>query len=192
MIGLNFYRGSPRYVDPVVAREIVSATPRSVRPVGIFVDATSEEVRQVAKTTGIASMQLHGNISPEMCRELARDFRVIRAFSMDARFRPEGAALFPDCDVLLDAHHPELRGGTGLICDWPVARVTRAFARFLILSGGLNAQNVRDAIAAVAPHAVDVCSGVESAPGIKDYDATVKFVAAVRAAEHLAQVHSLS
>jgi len=125
---------------------------------------------------------LHGDFSPATCRELAREFRVIRAFCTDERFQPEHASLFPQCDVLVDAHHPNLRGGTGLACDWPAARATRPFARFLILSGGLNAQNVGHAIATVAPHAVDVCSSVESAPGAKDYLAIKNFVAAVRMA----------
>jgi phosphoribosylanthranilate isomerase len=133
---------------------------------------------------------LHGNCSPEMAHELAREFRVIRAFSTDARFRPKDIASFPDCDVLIDAHHADLRGGTGLTCDWPAARATLPFARFLILSGGLNTQNVGRAIAAVSPHAVDVCSSVETTPGVKDHRAIKDFVAAVRAAERSLQATS--
>jgi len=185
MIGLNFYHRSPRYVEPDRAREIVEAIPRSVRPVGVFVDPTADEVRTRAKTAGIACVQLHGDLSSETCRDLAREFRVIRAFSTGAEFHPEDVGAFSDCDVLLDAPHAELRGGTGLACDWPVARATLPFARFLILSGGLNAQNVADAIEAVSPQAVDVCSGVESAPGVKDHRAIEKFIAATRAAERL-------
>ena len=157
--------------------------PRSVCAVGVFVDASADEIRNTAKRAGIESVQLHGDFSPDTCRELAGKFRVIRAFRTDARFQPEDAGAFPDCDVLLDAHHVELRGGTGVTCDWSAARATLPFARFLILSGGLNAQNVAHAIATVAPHAVDVCSGVESAPGLKDYRAMEKFIAAVRSAE---------
>jgi phosphoribosylanthranilate isomerase len=112
---------------------------------------------------------------------LAREFRVIRAFQTDERFQPGDVASFSDCDALLDAAHPELRGGTGRTCDWPTARATRPFTRFLILSGGLTAKNVGDAIKTVAPHAVDVCSGVEIAPGVKNYEAIRKFIAAVQA-----------
>jgi len=183
MIGLNFYPQSSRYSEPQRARKIVEALAGSVRAVGVFVDASAEEIRSTAKRAGIESVQLHGDFSAETCRELAREFRVIRAFSTDGRFQPEDAGSFPDCDVLLDSHHAELRGGTGLTCDWPAARATLPFARFLILSGGLNAQNVGQAIATVAPHAVDVCSGVESAPGVKDYRTIEKFIAAVRTAE---------
>jgi phosphoribosylanthranilate isomerase len=112
-------------------------------------------------------------------------------FSTHPRFHPEDVSLFPDSDVLIDAHHPDLRGGTGRTCDWPAARAALAFARFLILSGGLNAQNVGRAIKAVAPHAVDVCSGVESTPGVKDHRAIENFVAAVRAAERFAEASSV-
>ena len=182
MIGLNFYQRSTRYIEPKVARQIVEAIPRSVQPVGVFVDGLADEIRSIANAAGIRCVQVHGNFSPETCRELAREFRVIRAFCTDARLRPKETALFSECDILVDAHHPDLRGGTGLTCDWPAARATLSFARLLILSGGLNAQNVGHAIAAVAPHAVDICSSVESAPGAKDYRAIKNFVAAVRMA----------
>jgi phosphoribosylanthranilate isomerase len=186
MIGLNFYQQSPRYIEPNAARRIVEAIPRSTRAVGVFVDSAPDEVRSIANAVGIRCVQLHGDFSPETCRELAREFRVIRAFCTDARFQPKEVSLFSACDMLVDAYHPNLRGGTGLICDWPAARATLPFARFLILSGGLNAQNVDQAVATVTPHAVDVCSGVESAPGEKDFRAIKNFVAAVRMAEHSA------
>ena len=185
MIGLNFYPRSSRYIEPQRAREMVEGIPRSVRAVGVFVDPTASEVRSAANAAGIECVQLHGDLSVQTCRELAREFRVIRAFSTDGRFQPEDAALFSECDVLLDAHHAELRGGTGLTCDWPTARATLPFARFLILSGGLNAQNVGQAIETVAAHAVDVCSGVERAPGVKDHRAIEDFIAAARTAKRL-------
>jgi phosphoribosylanthranilate isomerase len=170
MIGLNFYPRSPRYIEPTVARQIVQAIRPGVQAVGVFVDANADEVRDAANIAGIRSVQLHGNFSPDMGRELTREFRVIRAFSTHAHFGPEEVASFPDCDVLVDAHHPDLRGGTGRTCDWPTARATLPFARFLILSGGLNAQNVGQAITAVTPHAKD-CRAIQS------------FIAAVRMAD---------
>ena len=190
LIGLNFYSRSPRYIEPSVGREIAEALPADTDAVGVFVDGNAEEIREAAKTARVRSVQLHGNFSPETARELASEFRVIRVFSTHARFRPEDVSLFSDCDVLIDAHHPDLRGGTGQTCNWPAARATLAFARFLILSGGLNAQNVGHAIQAVTPHAVDVCSGVESAPGMKDHRTIKNFVAAVRRTEHLTNASS--
>jgi phosphoribosylanthranilate isomerase len=185
MIGLNFYQQSLRYIESKAARRIVEAIPRSAQAVGVFVDSTADEVRSVANAVGVRCVQVHGDFSPATCRQLAREFRVIRAFCTDARFQPKEVSLFSECDILVDAHHPNLRGGTGLTCDWPAARATLPFARFLILSGGLNAQNVGQAVAAVTPHAVDVCSSVESAPGAKDYRAVKNFVAAVRMAGRL-------
>jgi len=182
MIGFNFYSQSPRYVEPKLARRIVEAMPPGVCAVGVFVDASAEEIRDTADAAGVRCVQLHGRTLPDTCSELAREFRVIRAFSTDSQFRPEEVSLFDDCDVLVDAHHPNLRGGTGLTCDWPAARTARSFARFLILSGGLTEQNVGQAIATVAPHAVDVCSGVESTPGAKNHRAIENFVTAVRTA----------
>jgi phosphoribosylanthranilate isomerase len=182
MIGFNFYPKSSRYIEPTVARRIIEAISSGVCPVGIFVDASAEEIRNVADAAGVRCVQLHGGTSPDMCRELACEFRVIRAFSTDPQFRPEEISLFGNCDVLVDADHPNLRGGTGLTCDWLAARTTRSFTRFLILSGGLTRENVGQAIATVVPHAVDVCSGVESAPGVKDHQALEDFITAVRAA----------
>jgi phosphoribosylanthranilate isomerase len=182
MIGFNFYPQSPRYIEPELARRIIDAIPSGVCAVGVFVDASVEEIRSTAEATRIRCVQLHGRTSPDICSELAHEFRVIRAFSTGPLFRPEEISRFGDCDVLIDAHHPNLRGGTGLTCDWLAARTTRSFARFLILSGGLTKQNVGQAIATVAPHAVDVCSGVESAPGIKDQYALEHFFTAVLAA----------
>ena len=190
LIGLNFYPRSPRYIEPSVGRQIVDTLPADVDTVGVFVDGNAGEIRGTAKSARVRSVQLHGNFSPETARELASEFRVIRVFSTHARFRPDDVSVFPDCDVLIDAHHPDLPGGTGQTCDWSAAHATLAFVRFLILSGGLNAQNVGRAIAAVMPNAVDVCSGVERAPGVKDHRAVKNFVAAVRKAEHLTDASS--
>ena len=188
MIGLNFYRQSPRYIEPKVARQLVEALPNNTSAVGVFVDGDADEIRKTANMAEVRWVQLHGNFSPEIARELAGEFRVIRVFSTHVRFHPQDVSLFPHSDILIDAHHPDLRGGTGQTCNWSAARETLPFARFLILSGGLNAQNVGRAIEAVAPHAVDVCSGVESAPGVKDHRAMKHFVEAVKIAERAAIV----
>jgi phosphoribosylanthranilate isomerase len=188
MIGFNFYSASPRFVEPVMVRRLVHALPAQICAVGVFVDADAAEIRELAKIAGVRCVQLHGHTTPESCNELAREFRVIRALSTDAQFEPEQTAAFPECDVLIDAYHPELKGGTGQTCDWSAARAAMRYTRFLILSGGLDAQNVRRAIAAVTPHAVDVCSGIEKAPGVKDHRALEQFISAVRAASPMTNV----
>jgi phosphoribosylanthranilate isomerase len=190
MIGFNFSPASPRFIEPAIVRVIVDVLPARTRSVGVFVDADPTEIRKLAKTAGVRCVQLHGHITPEGCNELAHEFRVIRAFSTDPRFEPEQTAAFRHCDVLIDAYHPELRGGTGQTCDWSAARAAMHYTRFLILSGGLDSHNVDEAIAAVRPHAVDVCSGVESAPGVKDHRALEQFISAVRATSAMTDVSS--
>jgi indole-3-glycerol phosphate synthase/phosphoribosylanthranilate isomerase len=192
MLGFNFYPKSPRYIEPTAVRRIVGVLPRELCAVGVFVDADAGEIRKTAELAGIHCIQLHGETTPQKCSELSREFRVIRAFSTDGRFRPQDAAAFRDWDVLVDAHDPHLRGGTGQTCDWSAAHATLRYARFLILSGGLNAENVANAIKAVTPNAVDVCSGVESAPGVKNHDAIKDFIAAVRTGERFLAATSAS
>jgi phosphoribosylanthranilate isomerase len=182
MIGFNFYPESVRYIEPKAAERIIETLPPDVRAVGVFVDTQAEKIRNTADAAGVRCVQLHGPMSAEAINELAGELDVIRAFSTDSQFRPEELSLFGHCEVLLDAHHPTLRGGTGLTCNWQAARTARSFAQFLILSGGLCAKNVGEAIATVSPHAVDVCSGVESTPGTKDHRALEDFVTAVREA----------
>src|SRR5205085_5619244 len=149
LIGLNFYPQSPRYIEPKVGREIVESLPAETEAVGVFVDGNAEEIRETAKTARVRCVQLHGNFSPEIAHELASEFRVIRVFSTHARFRPEDVSLFPDCDVLMDAHHPDRLGGTGRRCNGLAARPALVFAGCLFLSGGLSIQTVGRAIAAV-------------------------------------------
>jgi phosphoribosylanthranilate isomerase len=190
MIGFNFYPASPRHVEPAIVRRILDALPARTCAVGVFVDADPEEIRKLAKIAGVRCVQLHGDTTPESCGELAGEFRVIRALSTDEQFEPEHTRAFQNCDVLIDAYHPELRGGTGQTCDWAAARAAMRYTRFLILSGGLRARNVGQAIAAVTPHAVDVCSGIENAPGVKDHRKLEQFISAVRAAEHSVRAKS--
>lgn len=182
MIGLNFYPRSSRYIEPPRVREIRLAIGRSAEAVGVFVRASSDEVRRLARHCDIASVQLHGDYSPEECAELAREFRVIRVLPLTAEFRPEDAAAFRECDVLLDAAYEELHGGGGERCDWKKARAAGEYARFSLLAGGLTPSNVGEALRAVHPDAVDVCSGVELAPGVKDHTLITQFVSAVRGA----------
>ncbi|MEY2527635.1 MAG: phosphoribosylanthranilate isomerase [Verrucomicrobiota bacterium] len=183
MIGLNFCERSPRYIGPDQARTIARALPSSTRAVGIFVNAPVEELRRLAHDVGLRILQLHGSESPEMCAELARDFEVIKALRIDARFAAQKASAYPSCTILLDSYDEEMAGGTGEVGDWKVARETRKFATRLILAGGLNPENVAEAIATVNPDGVDVCSSLESTPGVKDLGRVHRFVAAARNAE---------
>ena len=164
-LGFVFWPESPRAVTAEAAKAIAARIPKDVTKVGVFVNENIERVRGVVDDVGLDFAQLHGDETPEYCQRLER--KVIKAVGM----RADGGSTFAsfDSDVLLlvDAHDPATRGGTGRTVDWDAARAVAA-ERPLILAGGLNAANVRLAIRSVRPYGVDVSSGVESAPGIKD------------------------
>jgi phosphoribosylanthranilate isomerase len=185
LIGLNFYERSPRYIGPDQARTIARALPPSTQAVGIFVDAPIGEIRRVANEVGLRLVQLHGSESPEMCGELARDFEIIKALRTDDGFDARKASAYPMCTILLDTYDEQMAGGTGEVGDWRIARETRKFAPRLILAGGLNPENVAQAITMVNPDGVDVCSGLESVPGIKDLRRVQQFVSVARNAEKI-------
>src|ERR1700680_2496226 len=184
-IGLNFCEQSPRYIRPEQARTIARTLPSSTQAVGIFVDTPVEEIRRVARDVGLRMVQLHGSESPEMCAELARDFEIIKALRIDGGFDAQRASVYPMCTILLDTYDERMAGGTGEVGDWELARATKKFASRLILAGGLSPENVAQAIATVHPDGVDVCSSLESAPGVKDLGRIQQFVAAARNAEKI-------
>jgi phosphoribosylanthranilate isomerase len=164
-IGLVFWPGSPRLVTRAQAKAIVAALPPFVSVVGVFVDQPEEALR-VAHDVGLSAVQFHGDEAPGSYR--AFPLRVIKAVTVqDASAREEAGAVPPNATVLLDAHDRVKRGGTGRVVDWSIAAMI-ARERPVVLSGGLTAGNVAEALAAVRPYAIDVSSGVESAPGRKD------------------------
>ena len=142
------------------------ALPATVTKVGVFVDEPIELVTQTLDFVGLGMAQLHGAESPEYCRQLGQT-RTIKAVAMKNGAPPAVGDFDDDVLILLDAHDPSRYGGTGRTVDWNAARQI-AGARKTILSGGLNVANVRAAIDSVQPYGVDVSSGVESAPGVKD------------------------
>jgi phosphoribosylanthranilate isomerase len=164
-IGLVFWPLSPRCVGIERAQDIVAALPPLVGAIGVFVNQV-DEAAHVAREVGLGTVQFHGDESPESYSVFP--VRVIKAVAVrDATARGLAAAVPADATVLLDAHDPIRRGGTGAPIDWSIAAQI-ARERRVILSGGLNASNVAQAVEAVRPYAVDVSSGVESAPGRKD------------------------
>ena len=164
-LGFNFVPSSPRRIDPEAARRIIADLPPLVVKVGVFADATALEIEGVARDTGLDVVQLHGDESPEACALLGVPW--YKAFRVDDRFRPEDAIRYGRALFLLDGHRPGALGGTGRTFDWSLARRAAAHGR-VILAGGLGPGNIEAAIDAARPFAVDVNSGVESSPGIKD------------------------
>ena len=180
MIGLNFHPPSPRCIDIETARAIAADLPDTVLAIGLFVNQPLAAIAQTALECGLDGVQIHGR--PEAgARDALRNLSVIRAFSISAR---EDLARLREADadyVILDAAVPHLHGGTGTTCDWALARAARDHTdRPIMLAGGLTPENVAQAIAQAQPEGVDVASGVESSPGVKDADLIRRFIEAAR------------
>ena len=175
-IGLIFWPSSPRAVDAARAREIIAAVPAFVSVVGVFVNQVDEAAR-LTRELSLSAVQFHGDETAADCA--AAGVRVIKSVAVRDESAIETALSLPqEVTVLVDAHDPIRRGGTGVAVDWSIAREI-ARRRATILSGGLNPGNVRDAVAAVRPWAIDVSSGVESAPGRKDVQKILALFAAI-------------
>jgi phosphoribosylanthranilate isomerase len=166
-VGFVFWPSSPRFLEAEDARPIVAALPPFVTTVGVFVDQDEAHVNAVARLLSLDVVQLHGHESPGAYA--GGGYRIIKSVAVgDGReCLPAVAAVSARATVLLDAHDPVRRGGTGRTIDWNLAAAA-AKIRPVILSGGLNADNIREAVETVRPYAVDVSSGVESSPGVKD------------------------
>ncbi len=191
MLGLVFFPRSPRYIDPERAGEIVAAlkqhgnTPRFV---GVFVDESLERVRAIAVTAQLDMAQLHGNEPPAMVRELGVCHPELQSVVVYKALRPqneaEAQAQVAECRAavngnipafIVDAFDAQRFGGTGSRADWDIAaRIAREFPT--LLAGGLSVDNVAEAIRAVRPWGVDVSSGVERSPGLKDHNRMRKFI----------------
>jgi phosphoribosylanthranilate isomerase len=179
-LGFVFYPPSPRYLTPQRAAELVKRVPPFVDVVGLFVNEAPEVVRAACDALPINVLQFHGDEDAAYCRQFSRPY--LRA----ARVRPEldlveFAGSFPDARGLLLDAFVEAYGGGGHVFDWTL--IPPDLPGFLVLSGGLTAANVGDAIRRVRPVAVDVSSGVEMGKGIKDHSKIAAFVAAVRKAD---------
>jgi phosphoribosylanthranilate isomerase len=176
-IGLNFWPKSKRRCPIDVAARVVDAT--DVRVVGVFVDASLEEIARVRSITGIEWVQLHGDEPVSVLEALLpHAYRAVRP-ATDADV--DLAIALPGDELLIDAFVPGIPGGTGQLASWTIAeRIARA--RRVWLAGGLTPDNVAAAITAVRPFGADVASGVESAPGIKDLALVERFVRAARGA----------
>ena len=180
-LGFNFYRPSPRYVTPQNARGIVAKLPLSVLTVGVFVNEDSpESVLNIANEAGIAALQLHGDESPAYCRELATDRYVIKSLAVANDFDLQTVAAYDVEAIMLDTKHITLRGGTGCVFDWSIAREVNKVVPKLFLAGGLSPDNIQEAIATVRPYAVDACSALEDKPGRKNHDRMRSFMETAR------------
>jgi phosphoribosylanthranilate isomerase len=179
-LGFVFYPPSPRYVTPERAEQIIQKLPPFVTTVGLFVDVALAMVNDMAARCGLDRIQLHGGETPEFCRQVKRP--VIKAFRIK---NAESLAPVPGYKVsayLLDTYvEGALPGGTGASFSWELAARAKPYGP-VILAGGLTPEIVEVAIAQIRPYGVDVSTGVERAPGIKDYQKVRQFIARAKAA----------
>jgi phosphoribosylanthranilate isomerase len=165
-LGFVFWPKSPRFIDPYRARAIAASLPPFVVPVGVFVNQPAEYVKGVAALVRLGAVQLHGD--EDVSYGAGIPFPLIRAVAIDRQTDLTGIDRWPrPTMLLLDVHDPVSRGGTGRTIDWAMAAPIAAKRRAL-LAGGLTPDNVAEAVARVRPFGIDVSSGVEASPGIKD------------------------
>ena len=180
-VGFIFYPPSPRYIKPTKARKIISVLPEELVMVGVFVNENAGEIKRVMKYCALDMIQLHGDESPEFCREFPSD-RVIKAVALKNEADLAYAKSYHVGAILVDSRHAGLYGGTGKKSNWDLACRIRN-KKQLILSGGLNEINVAEALRAVAPAALDINSGVEISPGKKDHAKLTRLFDNIRAAD---------
>lgn len=180
-LGFVFYRPSSRYIDAKRAQEIINTLPPFITTVGVLVNQSTEEVQSLLKTVSLNLLQLHGEESPQLCSSYGIPYvKALRVNSIEEADTLAGN--FPDTRaLLLDTLKSDIYGGTGESFHWQ--RLPDSIDKPVILAGGLDADNVGEAIRIVLPYAVDVSSGVESEKGKKDADKMSQFIEAVNAVE---------
>jgi phosphoribosylanthranilate isomerase len=178
-IGFVFWPGSPRFISPAQAAPIIASLPPSVAAVGVFVNATLDEIERVTALAGLTAIQLHGEESRDTWTRTPK--HCIKAVAVDEHFDARSIEDWPARVVpLLDAGDAGARGGTGRTINWSIA-ATAARVRPIVLAGGLTPENVGEAMRIVRPYGLDVSSGVESAPGVKDAGRLTAYFRAVAA-----------
>ena len=173
-LGFMFYEESPRAVSVRQAREIIRRLPPFVSKVGVFVNATAAQVKRIARECELDTLQFHGQETPDYCARFS--LPVIKAFRIRDAASVRELPAYPVAAWLLDSFVPGRLGGTGAKFNWDLAVLARQAGRPVILAGGLTPANVAKAVRRVRPYAVDVSSGVETAPGVKDADKMRAFI----------------
>jgi len=182
-IGMIFYEGSPRYIDPDKAEELISAIPKRVKKVGVFVNEQQKNIKAIVGELNLDYIQLHGDESPEYCDKMIKP--VIKAFRIGTDFDSALLGNFQVHAFLFDTFQKGKHGGTGRSFNWGLISGLKTDTH-IILSGGLNHGNINEGIETVQPSAVDISSGVESEPGIKDKVKVEKLFNTIEQSHHIA------
>jgi len=176
-LGFNFYPDSPRFIEPNDALDIIQEVPQQVKKVGIFVNQDPQTVIDTAVELQLDFLQFHGDESADYCNAFGRPW--IKAFRLRDESDLGKIAAYDSPWLLVDAYVEKAFGGTGVVSNWDLAKKAKKNG-LLFLSGGLKPENVEQAISAVHPYAIDVASGVEQAPGIKDRSKIAELIARVK------------
>ncbi|MFC1590748.1 phosphoribosylanthranilate isomerase [Candidatus Omnitrophota bacterium] len=179
LLGFVFYKGSKRAIDAEGACSIVKGVPRGIVRVGVFVNEGADTILATAEKCGLDAAQLHGDETPDLCGKLKGKIKVIKAFRIRSADSLDGVDGYDADYYLFDTFREDAFGGTGKVFSWDMLK-EREFSRPVILSGGLNADNVCGAIKACSPFGVDVSSGIEASPGKKDIEKMRRFVENVK------------
>jgi phosphoribosylanthranilate isomerase len=180
-LGFIFYPKSPRYIKPEAAAAIIKELPPFISRVGVFVDEEVDKVMKIAAESGIDTVQLHGTESPRYCEKIS--LPVVKAFSIEPNTDLNLLAKYRVNGFLLDTWSAGSRGGTGKTFDWSIASAACTKFHHVILAGGLNPSNLVEALSTVAPYGVDINSGVEIKPGVKNPHKMREAVKVIRAWE---------
>ena len=188
LLGFIFAQGSPRKVEPATVRDIVRQLPAGIKKVGVFRDSPNQEIISIMDLCGLDIIQLHGHETPETAKVLALEYEVWKAIPFTSSAAFSESLKFQDYTQLADS---DKQGGD---CNWSLAMLT-ARRRRLFLAGGIAVENAAHAVETVCPAGLDICSGVESAPGIKDHSRITEIINRIRKAdriqEEIHEKHSL-
>lgn len=177
-IGFNFYQESPRYIEPETAGQIIRELPPFISAVGIVVNADADRIDDIIDRAHIDTLQFHGDETPEFCAQFER-VRTIKAFRIKNEDDLTSITDYQTNGYLLDAYHPEQYGGSGISFSWDIL-ASLDISNPVIIAGGITAKNVTQLLAHIRPYGIDVCSGVESAPGVKDHTAMRKLASLLK------------
>ena len=176
-LGFVFYKKSPRFTSPFKAKKIMDALPPFITPVGVFVNHNLGAIRDIINHCGLRVVQLHGDEDPHYCSRLRRyNVKVIKAFRVGEGFNSKDVEAYKADAFLFDTADKGVYGGTGKTFDWTLLTEIKSLNVPIILSGGLNSQNVIEPVNALKPYAVDVSSGLEQEPGKKDAKKMKEFI----------------
>jgi len=169
---------SKRQITPKKAAEIILQLPKSIEKVGVFVNEIKENILKIGDQIGLSCIQLHGNESPQLCQEIGKQFKTIKAIKIDPSGKVKKTDIYPVWKILLDTYVPNAEGGSGKTFNWEA--LNEFDLANVIIAGGLNPENIQDLLSQFSPFGIDLSSGVEVLPGKKNHAKLYRFFQKIR------------